>query len=116
MICSSRTRFSKCAQLLQYHPDADLIYSDEDKLTEKGFDAPLLNRIGRRTIFFPAITLPFHTVRAGRCWRRSAAFDPEFDGAQDYDLFLRVIERTNRIDHIPRVLYHWRRSRDFHRR
>ena len=36
--------------------------------------------------------------------------DREFDGSQDYDLLLRVTERTNRIHHIPRVLYHWRRS------
>jgi hypothetical protein len=37
-------------------------------------------------------------------------FRSQFDSAQDYDLFFRVIERTNRIYHIPRVLYHWRRS------
>jgi O-antigen biosynthesis protein len=37
-------------------------------------------------------------------------FDAQFDGSQDYDLLLRVSERTNRIHHIPRVLYHWRRS------
>src|SRR5207253_8476012 len=29
---------------------------------------------------------------------------------QDYDLFLRVTELTNRIHHLPRILYHWRRS------
>jgi hypothetical protein len=34
----------------------------------------------------------------------------EFDGSQDYDLILRLQERTNRIYHIPRVLYHWRAS------
>src|SRR5260370_40274712 len=39
-------------------------------------------------------------------------FRSEFDSAQDYDLFFRVIEQTNRIHHIPRVLYHWRRSAD----
>ncbi|HEX8679236.1 MAG TPA: glycosyltransferase family 2 protein, partial [Chthoniobacterales bacterium] len=33
-----------------------------------------------------------------------------FDGAQDYDLLLRIVEKTQRIAHIPRVLYHWRRS------
>ena len=35
-------------------------------------------------------------------------FDSKFDGAQDYDLFLRVTEQTNKIVHIPKVLYHWR--------
>ncbi len=42
--------------------------------------------------------------------REVGGFRPEFDGSQDYDLLLRVSERTNRIHHIPRVLYHWRRS------
>ena len=37
-------------------------------------------------------------------------FRSKFDRAQDYDLFLRLIEQSNRIDHIPRVLYHWRRT------
>jgi hypothetical protein len=39
-----------------------------------------------------------------------AGFRSEFDGAQDYDLLLRVAERTDRIRHVPRVLYHWRRT------
>jgi GT2 family glycosyltransferase len=42
--------------------------------------------------------------------REVGGFQTEFDGSQDYDLLLRVIERTNRIHHIPSVLYHWRRS------
>lgn len=35
-------------------------------------------------------------------------FHSEFDGAQDYDLILRMTEQTNKIIHIPKVLYHWR--------
>jgi O-antigen biosynthesis protein len=35
--------------------------------------------------------------------------DPAFDGVQDFELMLRVSERTDRIEHIPRVLYHWRK-------
>jgi GT2 family glycosyltransferase len=42
--------------------------------------------------------------------REIGGFQSQFDGSQDYDLLLRVSERTNRIHHIPRVLYHWRRS------
>jgi GT2 family glycosyltransferase len=37
-------------------------------------------------------------------------FREGFEGAQDYDLLLRVMERTTRIHHIPRILYHWRKS------
>lgn len=32
----------------------------------------------------------------------------EFDGAQDHDFLLRITEQTDRIVHIPKVLYHWR--------
>lgn len=30
------------------------------------------------------------------------------EGSQDYDLVLRVMEKTNRIGHVPKILYHWR--------
>lgn len=42
--------------------------------------------------------------------QKAGGFRSAFDSAQDYDLFFRVIEQTNRIHHIPQVLYHWRRS------
>jgi O-antigen biosynthesis protein len=35
-------------------------------------------------------------------------FRSEFDGSQDMDMILRLVERTDRIAHIPRILYHWR--------
>jgi GT2 family glycosyltransferase len=37
-------------------------------------------------------------------------FREGFEGAQDYDLLLRLMERTNKIHHIPKVLYHWRKT------
>ena len=30
------------------------------------------------------------------------------EGAQDYDLYLKIVEKTNNICHIPKILYHWR--------
>ena len=40
----------------------------------------------------------------------AGGFRRGFDGSQDYDLLLRVTERTSRIAHIPKVLYHWRKA------
>src|SRR5450759_439395 len=40
--------------------------------------------------------------------REIGGFRPGFDGAQDYDLALRVGSRTDRIHPIAAVLYHWR--------
>ena len=51
-----------------------------------------------------------HDLYAPRSCATGWGIHPQFDGSQDYDLLLRVSERTNRIHHIPRVLYHWRRS------
>ena len=39
---------------------------------------------------------------------KAGMFRREFDGSQDYDLFLRLTEKANRIVHIPRILYYWR--------
>jgi GT2 family glycosyltransferase len=97
-------------RLLQEEPGIDLIYSDEDKLTEQGMDSPLL-KPDWSPDFFLSCNYLCHMVFLRRSLTQEVGdFRPRFDGSQDYDLLLRVIERTNRIAHIPRVLYHWRRS------
>lgn len=95
---------------LQDHRDADLIYSDEDKLTEAGLDSPIFKPDWSPDYFLSCNYICHFTLIRCEVLRAVGGFRSEFDGAQDYDLFLRVIERTTRIDHIPRVLYHWRRS------
>ncbi|PYL26281.1 MAG: glycosyl transferase family 2 [Verrucomicrobia bacterium] len=100
------------AKLLQTHRDAEMIYSDEDKLAEDGFDAPLF-KPDWSPDFFLSYNYVGHLAAVRRdIARKAGGFRSEFDSAQDYDLFLRVAEQTNRIHHIPRVLYHWRRSAD----
>jgi GT2 family glycosyltransferase len=41
--------------------------------------------------------------------RELGGFRRGFEGSQDYDLVLRVSERTDRIHHVPQILYHWRK-------
>ncbi|HEY5766195.1 MAG TPA: glycosyltransferase [Candidatus Udaeobacter sp.] len=97
-------------RLLQENPGIDLIYSDEDKLTEAGFDSPIL-KPDWSPDFFLSCNYLCHMIFVRRDLVRAIdGFRREFDGSQDYDLLLRVTERTNRIHHIPRVLYPWRRS------
>jgi GT2 family glycosyltransferase len=95
---------------LQEHRDADLIYSDEDKLTEDGLDAPIFKPDWSPDYFLSCNYICHFTIIRAEVLEQVGGFRSEFDGAQDYDLFLRIIERTSRIDHVPRVLYHWRRS------
>lgn len=95
---------------LQTHPDADLIYSDEDKLGHDGFEAPLF-----KPDWSPDLLLSHNYIGHLTTIRRDVVekiggFRSRFDSAQDYDLFFRVIEQTSRIHHIPRILYHWRRT------
>ena len=98
------------AKLLQAHSDADLIYSDEDKLTEEGFAAPMF-KPDWSPDFFLACNYLCHFITVRReLVLRIGGFSSQFDGSQDYDLLLRAVERTDRIHHIPRVLYHWRQS------
>ncbi len=100
------------AEAVQENP-ADLLYSDEDYMTSDG------ERV--QPIFKPAFSPDllrscmymghFLVVRTERLqevgWLRSSC-----DGSQDYDLALRVTERSRAVLHIPRVLYHWRRHPD----
>jgi len=97
-------------KVLQSHSDADLIYSDEDKLGDGGFEAPVF-KPDWSPDFFLSYNYVGHLTSIRRDMvQKAGGFRPEFDSAQDYDLFFRVTELTNRIHHIPRVLYHWRRS------
>jgi len=96
-------------RVLNAHRDADMIYSDEDKVDDRGH---------RSNPYFkpdwsPETFLSRNYVSHLGVYRRSlvldvGAFRPGFEGSQDYDLVLRIVERTSRIHHIPRVLYHWR--------
>ena len=97
-------------KLLQENPGLDLIYSDEDKLADEGFDSPIL-KPDWSPDFFLSCNYLCHMIFLRRDLVRTVGgFRREFDGSQDYDLLLRISEQTDRIHHVPRVLYHWRRS------
>jgi glycosyltransferase involved in cell wall biosynthesis len=98
----------RAIDLLQNDREADVIYSDEDKIVDGRLAAPLL-KPDWSPEFFRTHDYLGHFVVMRRDLAR-AEFRSEFDGAQDYDLLLRVSEVTDRIRHIPRVLYHWRRT------
>ncbi|MFL0556302.1 MULTISPECIES: glycosyltransferase [Paenibacillus] len=96
-------------KLLNKHPNADLIYSDEDKITEEG---------ERHSPFFkpdwsPDLLLSQMYICHFSIYRKSiidqiGGFRKGYEGSQDYDLALRFTEITDAIYHIPKILYHWR--------
>src|SRR5205809_2219344 len=97
-------------KLLQTHPDADLIYSDEDKLTDDGCESQVFKPDWSPDLFRSHNYIGHLTAIRRQLAQKVGGFRSEFDSAQDYDLFFRVVEQTDRIHHVPRVLYHWRRS------
>jgi len=98
----------RAIDLLQNDREADVIYSDEDKIVDGKLAAPLL-KPDWSPEFFCTHDYLGHFVIIRRDLAQ-AGFRSEFDGAQDYDLLLRVSDKTGHIRHIPRVLYHWRRT------
>ena len=98
----------RAIELMQNDRAADVIYSDEDKIVDGKLAAPML-KPDWSPEFFRTHDYLGHFVVMRRDLAR-AEFRSEFDGAQDYDLLLRISEKTDRIRHIPRVLYHWRRT------
>ncbi|GAB4348456.1 MAG: glycosyltransferase family 2 protein [Candidatus Abyssubacteria bacterium] len=98
-------------KLLNEYGDTDMIYSDEDKLDENGrhVEAFFKPDWSPELMLSTMYTCHFGVYRKALV-NEIGGFRPGFEGAQDYDLVLRLTERTDRIRHIPKILYHWRRG------
>lgn len=98
-------------EALNEYPDADIVFSDEDKIDGEG---------NRSTPHFKPDLSPdsllSHNCISHLCvyrsslLRRIGGFREGYEGSQDWDLVLRAIEQSSpdRIHHVPFVLYHWR--------
>ena len=100
----------ECVAELNEYPDTELIYTDEDKITMDGEE-----------YFFPHFKSDFNpdmlcttnyfchlVVVKKELYQAAGKLNGEYDGAQDYDFVLRCVEKTDKIRHIPKILYHWR--------
>ncbi len=97
---------------LNQHPDAKFIYSDEDKIDETGkqhvepFFKPDWSFDFLRSINY----ITHFAVLDRNLIEKAGRFRKGYEGAQDWDLFLRASRLTDQIYHIPTVLYSWRKS------
>lgn len=89
--------------------NSDFIYSDEDKLTPEGnYTQPHFKPDwSPDTMMSTMYTCHVSCVRTTLA-KSLGGLRSEFDGCQDWDFVLRVSEMTDKISHIPKVLYHWR--------
>ena len=96
--------------LLHQNPNLDLIYSDEDKIEIDGsYVEPFF-----KPDWSPDLLMSMNYICHMSIYRKSlveeiGGFRSPFDGSQDHDLLLRISEKTDRIAHIPKILYHWRK-------
>lgn len=91
-------------------PDVEFIYTDEDKIDEE--------KDKRCNPHFKP-DFAIDTLRANNyithlvvlkkeLMDKLGGFRDEYNGAQDFDIILRASENTDKIVHIPKILYHWR--------
>jgi GT2 family glycosyltransferase len=97
------------AWYLADYPDADVIYSDEDKLDAEGNRVDPFHKPGWSP---ERLRTQMYLGHLG-IYRRTlvdevGGFRDGFDGSQDHDLALRVTEVARSVLHVPQVLYHWR--------
>ncbi len=97
------------AQALNTDPSLDVLYSDEDKISEAGSYQNAFFKPDWSPDLLLSLNYVCHFLVARRALlERVGGFRRGFEGSQDYDLILRLSEHTQKIHRIPRVLYHWR--------
>jgi len=91
------------------HPEADVVYSDDDKIDVHGNRfAPQFKPDWSPTLLLSWMYMS-HVLSVRRTlFEETGGFRADFDGSQDYDFALRATERARYVGHIPKILYHWR--------
>ncbi len=104
---------SAASRGIDEHPDCEILYSDEDKLTWNG---KRLDPYFKPDFDYELLLNHNYLIHLGvyklSSVRKIGGFRLGFEGSQDYDLILRLIDQTDhqKILHIPQILYHWRMS------
>jgi len=95
---------------------AQVVYTDEDRIVKRGdkwiHTDPVFKPDMSPDLLFSHNYITHFFLAPKKLVKDMGGFRKEFDGAQDYDLILRVTEHFNFdpdvIRHVPRILYHWR--------
>lgn len=94
--------------------NVDFIYSDEDKIYEKGDIKIRTSPHFKQDYAIDTLRsynyICHFSVFSRKLISKIGEFNSKFDGSQDYDFILRATENANKIIHIPKILYNWRIS------
>ena len=91
------------------HPD--LLYSDEDMMTENGrrhMDPHRKPDYQPETLAADNYISHLGVIRA-EVLREAGGLREGYEGSQDHELYLRITQRTDRVTHVPYILYCWRK-------
>ena len=104
------TALFECMRELERYPQADFIYSDEDKIieatghhTEAHFKSDLNMELLRSNNYICHLSVVKKSLAD-----KVGVLYTQFNGSQDHDSVLRCVEKAECVRHIPRILYHWR--------
>lgn len=100
----------ECVKAINENHNIDVIYTDEDKITENGkkyYDPSCKPDFNIDLLRSNNYICHMFVIRKDLL-EFIGDFDNAFDGAQDYDFILRATEQAKEIYHIPKILYHWR--------
>ncbi|MBS5214413.1 MAG: glycosyltransferase [Clostridiales bacterium] len=89
--------------------DADILYSDQDIIDEEGKHRDPLHKPDWSYDLLLSQMYVGHLLGFRRSlFEKAGGFRSEYNGSQDYDLMLRLVEQTQNIEHIAKILYYWR--------
>jgi GT2 family glycosyltransferase/glycosyltransferase involved in cell wall biosynthesis len=97
------------ATAINENPALDCIYTDETKIDKDGVEIEHFYKPDWSPEHLESVMYVLHMlVVRKRLFFAAGQFRPEYDGAQDYDLMLRLSRMTDKIGHVPKALYKWR--------
>ncbi len=93
-----------------YKDETDVIYTDEDKVSFdlKDYFEPHFKSDYNLDLIRSNNYICHLFVARKNIVDQVGGFRKEYDGSQDYDFILRCIEQSKHVEHVPKVLYHWR--------
>ena len=107
LTCNALYEFAK---VIKKDEECDCIYSDEDKVDEKGkryYDPHFKPDYNIDMLCSENYICHLFAVRK-KLTEKYGGFRAEYDGSQDHEFILRMTEQARKTIHVPKILYHWR--------
>jgi glycosyltransferase involved in cell wall biosynthesis/SAM-dependent methyltransferase/uncharacterized coiled-coil protein SlyX len=100
---------AEIALAISEDPCVDVIYTDQDKIDSSGVVFEPFYKPDWSPDYFRRVMYVGHLLVVRRSLVDTVnGLNERFNRVQDYEFMLRVSEVTNHIQHIPKILYHWR--------